>query len=67
MEDLLMVEKFKTENKNTDITFYGIYGKDSVIESNELKEIFISKRADILMENVNQIPNILNNTKKILL
>ncbi len=65
IEDLLMVKKFESETNDKKIIFFGIYGKgESVKESEELKELFKRKGADILIENVNDIPNILNNTKK---
>ncbi|MDQ4072683.1 MAG: HAD-IA family hydrolase [Thermoproteota archaeon] len=67
IEDLLMVKKFESETNDKKIIFFGIYGKgESLEESEELKELFKRKGADLLIENVNDIPNILNNTKKII-
>jgi HAD superfamily phosphatase len=67
IEDLLMVKKFESETNGKKIIFFGIYGKGgSLNDSEELKELFKRKGADILIENVNDIPNILYNTKKII-
>ena len=63
IEDILMVEKFRQETNKSTIIFCGIYGKNTNSSSN-LKRLFESKGADILAESVNDIPNILNNTKK---
>lgn len=63
VEDLLMVEYFNNENKNKKIFFCGVYGGGNQLSSDK-KKIFESKNADIIIENVNELPNILNNTKK---
>ena len=63
IEDLLMVEKFRAETNSAKIIFCGIYGKNTD-SSKDLKTLFELKGADIIVENVNDIPNILNNTKK---
>ena len=63
IEDILMVEKFRQETTKSKIIFCGIYGKNTN-SSLDLKRVFESKGADILVKNVNDIPNILNNTKK---
>jgi len=63
IEDILMAEKFRQETNKSKIIFCGIYGKNTTSSLN-LKRLFESKGADILVENVNDIPNILNNTKK---
>jgi len=64
IEDFLMVERFRDENNRAKIIFCGVYGTNA-ISSKDLKRLFELKRADIIVENVNDIPNILNNTKKI--
>lgn len=63
IEDILMVEKFRQETNKSKIIFCGIYGKNTNSSLN-LKRVFESKGADILVKNVNDIPNILNNAKK---
>jgi phosphoglycolate phosphatase-like HAD superfamily hydrolase len=63
IEDLLMVEKFRAETNSSKIIFCGIYGKNTD-SSKDLKTLLELKGADIIVENVNDIPNILNNTKK---
>ncbi len=64
IEDFLMVERFRYETSRTKIIFCGVYGTNST-SSKDLKRLFEIKGADIIVENVNEIPNILNNTKKI--
>jgi HAD superfamily phosphatase len=63
MEDLLMAKKFRDETNKDKIIFCGVYGKN-INSSEYLKMLFELKGADIIVENVNDIPNILNNTKK---
>lgn len=63
IEDFLMVERFRYESGGTKIVFCGVYGTNAN-SSKELKRLFELKGADIIVENVNDIPNILNNTKK---
>ena len=63
IEDLLMVKKFRDETNKAKIIFCGVYGKNSN-SSKDLKRLLELKGADIIVENVNDIPNILNNTKK---
>lgn len=63
IEDFLMVERFRHETDGTKIVFCGVYGTNAN-SSKELKRLFELKGADIIVENVNDIPNILNNTKK---
>jgi HAD superfamily phosphatase len=63
IEDLLMTKKFRDETNGEKITFCGVYGKNTNSSKN-LKRLFELKGADIIVENVNDIPNILNNTKK---
>jgi hypothetical protein len=63
IEDLLMVKKFRQETSSSKIVFCGVYGKNSN-SSSELKKLFESLGADILVENVNDIPNMLYNIKK---
>ncbi len=63
IEDLLMVEKFRAETNSSKIIFCGIYGKNTD-SSKDLKRLLELNGADIIVENVNDIPNILNNTKK---
>ncbi|MGN6821601.1 MAG: HAD family hydrolase [Candidatus Nitrosocosmicus sp.] len=63
IEDLLMVKKFRQETNSSKIIFCGVYGKNTN-SSLELKKLFESNGADILVENVNEIPNILYNIKK---
>lgn len=62
-EDLLMVKKFRKETKKERIAFCGIYGNNLNI-SNGLKELFEMENADIIVENVNDITNILNIPEK---
>ncbi|MGN6613828.1 MAG: HAD family hydrolase [Candidatus Nitrosocosmicus sp.] len=63
IEDILMVKKFRQETNSSKIIFCGVYGKNTN-SSLELKKLFESNGADILVENVNEIPNILYNIKK---
>jgi HAD superfamily phosphatase len=63
IEDLLMAKKFRDETNREKIIFCGVYGKNTN-SSEHLKRLFELKGADIIVENVNDIPNILNNTKK---
>ncbi len=63
IEDLLMAKKFRDETNGEKIIFCGVYGKNTNSSKN-LKRLFELKGADIIVENVNDIPNILNNTKK---
>jgi phosphoglycolate phosphatase-like HAD superfamily hydrolase len=63
IEDLLMVEKFRAETNSSNIIFCGVYGKNTD-SSKDLKTLLELKGADIIVENVNDIPNVLNNTKK---
>jgi len=63
IEDLLMTKKFRDETNGEKIIFCGVYGKNTNSSKN-LKRLFELKGADIIVENVNDIPNILNNTKK---
>jgi HAD superfamily phosphatase len=63
IEDLLMTKKFRDETNGEKIIFCGVYGKNTNSSKN-LKRLFELTGADIIVENVNDIPNILNNTKK---
>lgn len=63
IEDLIMVKKFREETNSSKIIFCGVYGKNTN-SSTELKRLFELNGADILVENVNDIPNILYNIKK---
>jgi HAD superfamily phosphatase len=63
IEDLLMAKKFRDETNREKIIFCGVYGKNTN-SSEHLKRLFKLKGADIIVGNVNDIPNILNNTKK---
>ncbi|MER5175583.1 MAG: HAD-IA family hydrolase [Candidatus Nitrosocosmicus sp.] len=63
IEDLLMVKKFRDETNKAKIIFCGVYGKNSN-SSKDLRRLLELKGADIIVENVNDIPNTLNNTKK---
>ncbi|MDQ6723757.1 MAG: HAD-IA family hydrolase [Thermoproteota archaeon] len=63
IEDLLMVKKFRDETNREKIIFCGVYGKNSN-SSKDLKILMELRGADIIVENVNDLPNILNNTKK---
>ncbi|MBA3749635.1 MAG: HAD-IA family hydrolase [Nitrosopumilus sp.] len=63
IEDLLMVEKFRDESNGRKIIFCGVYGTN-ISSSEDLKRLWELKGADIIVENVNDIPNILNNTEK---
>jgi phosphoglycolate phosphatase-like HAD superfamily hydrolase len=64
IEDLLMIKKFRDETNKAKIGFCGIYGTNRS-SPEDLKKLFELKGADIIVENVNNLPNILNNTKKI--
>jgi phosphoglycolate phosphatase-like HAD superfamily hydrolase len=77
--DLLMVENFNCQIKNMRVFFCGVYGEgaknnssnndnpDIKADENNLskikEEILMSKKADLIIENVNDLPNILNITK----
>jgi phosphoglycolate phosphatase-like HAD superfamily hydrolase len=61
IEDFLMVERFKFETDRTKVIFCGVYGTNAN-SSKDLKRLFELKEADIIVKNVNNIPNILNNT-----
>jgi phosphoglycolate phosphatase-like HAD superfamily hydrolase len=61
LEDFLMVERFKSETDRTKIIFCGVYGTNAD-SSKALKRLFELKEADIIVENVNNIPHILNIT-----
>lgn len=63
IEDLLMVNNFRKVTNNREILFCGVYGKNNKA-SKDLKKLFKLKNADMIIEDVNDIPNILNNTKK---
>ena len=63
IEDLLMIEKFRYETDNTKIFFCGICGTNTSSPEG-LRRLFELKGADIIVENVNNLPHILNNTKK---
>ncbi len=63
IEDILMIEKFRDETNKTKIFFCGIYGTNTS-SPEDLKRLFGLKEANIIVENVNNLPNILNNTKK---
>ncbi len=63
IEDFIMVERFRKETDRKKIIFCGVYGTNAN-SSKDLKRLFELKGADIIVENVNDIPNILNNTKK---
>jgi hypothetical protein len=58
-----MIEKFRDETNNTKVFFCGIYGTNRS-SPEDLKKLFELKGADIIVENVNNLPDILNNTKK---
>lgn len=62
-EDLLMVKKFRNETKGEKIVFCGVCGNNPTI-SNELRKLFEVENADMIVENVNDIPNILNIQEK---
>jgi HAD superfamily phosphatase len=64
IEDLLMVKKFRDESNGQKIIFCGVYGTNKS-SSEDLKRLWKLKGADIIVENVNDIPNVLNNTEKI--
>jgi HAD superfamily phosphatase len=69
--DLLMVENFRKQTTTEDkIFFCGVYGDgdgDGDCENNtgsiEKKRLLKSNNADVIIRNVNDLPNILNNTK----
>jgi phosphoglycolate phosphatase-like HAD superfamily hydrolase len=77
--DLLMVENFNGQVKNRRVFFCGVYGEgvknnssnddnlDIKADENNLskikEKILKSKKADLIIENVNDLPNILNITK----
>jgi HAD superfamily phosphatase len=64
--DLLMVENFRKQTTEDRIFFCGVYG-DGDGENNkgsmDKKRLLKSNNADVIIRNVNDLPNILNNTK----
>ena len=64
--DLLMVENFRKQTTEDRIFFCGVYG-DGDGENNkgsiDKKRLLKSNNADVIIKNVNDLPNILNNTK----
>lgn len=64
MADLLMVENFRKQTRKDTVFFCGVYGggKDISLTITK-KKLLESKNADIIVENVNDLPHILNNTK----
>jgi HAD superfamily phosphatase len=64
MADLLMVENFKKQTTEDRIFFCGVYGDgENNKGSIDKKKLFRSNHADVIIKNVNDLPNILNNTK----
>ncbi|CAN5874693.1 TIGR01548 family HAD-type hydrolase [soil metagenome] len=68
MADLLMVENFRKQTTEDRIFFCGVYGEgDGDGENNnrsiDKKRLLKSNNADVVIKNVNDLPNILNNTK----
>jgi len=64
--DLLMVENFRKQTGEDRIFFCGVYGDDDGENnkgSNDKKRLLKSNNADVIIKNVNDLPNILNNTK----
>ena len=67
--DLLMVENFRKQTAEYKIFFCGVYGDDDGEDdknnngSINKKKLLKSNNADIIIKNVNDLPNILNNTK----
>ena len=66
--DLLMVENFRKQTTEDRIFFCGVYGDgDGNGENNkgsmDKKRLLKSNNADVIIRNVNDLPNILNNTK----
>jgi phosphoglycolate phosphatase-like HAD superfamily hydrolase len=64
MADLLMVENFRKQTTEDRIFFCGVYGDgENTKESIYKKKLLKSNHADVIIKNVNDLPNILNNTK----
>lgn len=64
MADLLMVENFRKQTTEDRIFFCGVYGDgENTKESIYKKKLLKSNHADVTINNVNDLPNILNNTK----
>jgi HAD superfamily phosphatase len=64
MADLLMVENFRKQTIEDRIFFCGVYGDGgNSKESIDKKRLLKSNHADVIIKNVNDLPNILNNTK----
>jgi hypothetical protein len=64
--DLLMVENFRKQTGEDRIFFCGVYGDgddENNKGSNDKKRLLKSNNADVIIKNVNDLPNILNNTK----
>ena len=64
--DLLMVENFRKQSTEDRIFFCGVYGDgdgENNKRSNDKKRLLKSNNADVIIKNVNDLPNILNNTK----
>lgn len=66
--DLLMVENFRKQTTEDRIFFCGVYGDGDVDGRNkkgsiDKKRLLKSNNADVIIKNVNDLPNILNNTK----
>ena len=57
-EDLIMSQKVKNSNGSKIITFFGIYGC-SIRPADTFRQ-FKQNKVDAIIENVNQLPNILN-------
>jgi len=64
MADLLMVENFRKQTTEDRIFFCGVYGDgENNKGSMDKKKLLKSNNADVIIKNVNDLPNILNNTK----
>jgi len=62
--DLLMVENFRKQTTEDRIFFCGVYGDGKNKKgSMDKKRLLKSNNADVIIKNVNDLPNILNNTK----
>jgi hypothetical protein len=61
-----MVENFRKQTAENKIFFCGVYGDDDDKNNKgsiNKKRLLKSNNADIIIKNVNDLPNILNNTK----
>lgn len=62
--DLLMVENFRKQTTEDRIFFCGVYGDGKNKKGSiDKKRLLKSNNADVIIKNVNDLPNILNNTK----